>query len=116
MAKLKHKLPRALGWLSVGLGLTELLGAKPLLRSLGLSRGHGLVRGYGVRELAAGVGLLGPARKRPWLWARVAGDVLDLATLGRGFREPGVRRGRLMAATGFVAGATLLDVYAAARA
>ncbi|RKH19443.1 hypothetical protein D7X74_06745 [Corallococcus sp. CA047B] len=109
-------MPRALGWFSVGLGITELLGAKPLLRFLGFSQGHRLMRGYGVRELAAGMALLGPARKRPWLWARVAGDAMDLATLGYGLREPGARKGRLLAATGAVAGVTLLDIYAAARA
>ncbi|MBN8228564.1 hypothetical protein JYK02_13715 [Corallococcus macrosporus] len=116
MAKAKSKLPRALGWFSVGLGITELLGAWNLLRFFGISRGDKLVRGYGARELAAGVALLSPAKKRPWLWARVAGDALDLATMGKGLKEPGVRKGRLLAATGAVAGITLLDIYAAARA
>jgi hypothetical protein len=114
--KVRRALPRALGGFSVGVGITELLGAWRLLRFLGLSRGETWVRAYGARELAAGVALLGPANKRPWLWARVAGDALDLATLGRGLREPGVRKGRLLAATGAVAGMTALDLYAAAAA
>ncbi|WP_223643274.1 hypothetical protein [Corallococcus sp. EGB] len=116
MAKAMSKLPRALGWFSVGLGVTELLGAWSLLRFFGVSRGSRWVRAYGARELAAGVALLSPAKKRPWLWARVAGDALDLATMGRGLREPGVRKGRLLAATGAVAGITVLDIYAAANA
>lgn len=40
-----------------------------------------LIRAYGVREIAKGVGILTSPNPTPWLWGRVAGDALDLATL-----------------------------------
>ena len=51
-------LARGLGWFSVALGLTELLGAESLGRWLGMEEHTGLLRAYGVRELATGVGIL----------------------------------------------------------
>lgn len=112
----REGLPRALGWLSMGLGVAELFGARRLSQTLGVRRGEPLVRGFGARELLAGVGLLARFKPRPWLWARVAGDVLDLTALGRALREPGVKRGAVFGVLAFVAGSTVLDVYAARTA
>jgi uncharacterized membrane protein len=67
-----------------------------------------------VRELAAAAGLL--SRPRPaWLWARVAGDCMDLVLLGRALKHHD-RRGltRTIAATVGVLTITAVDVYAAA--
>ena len=111
-----RRLARALGWFSLGVGVSELLGARKLTRLLGVSRGHGLIRAYGARELMTGVGLLAKKQKRYWLWVRVAGDVLDLVSLGAGLRQRGANRTRLLTAMGAVAGPTLVDLYAATRA
>jgi hypothetical protein len=46
----------------------------------------GVIRAYGLREIATGVGLLTSKDPSPWLWARVAGDALDVATVGAGMR------------------------------
>jgi uncharacterized membrane protein len=81
----------------------------------------------GARELAAAAGLL--ARPGPlWLWGRVAGDLMDLALLGRALHRPGPARdlktvvqlgggsdrSRTAAATAAVAMITAVDAYAAA--
>jgi hypothetical protein len=107
-----RKLARALGWFSIGLGAMEILAPGALARFLGSER-RGLIRSFGLREVAAGVGILAGKRVAPWIWARVAGDVLDLAALGFAIAR-GQRRNAL-AATGAVAGVTALDVLTGQR-
>jgi uncharacterized membrane protein len=73
-----------------------------------------LLRALGLREITCGLGILTrPApRGHPagWLWARVAGDAMDLALLGRALASNNVERNRLAAATAAVAGITGLDL------
>jgi hypothetical protein len=107
-----RKIARALGWFSIGLGALEIVAPGALARFLGSER-RGLIRSFGLREIAAGVGILAGNRVAPWIWARVAGDVLDLAALGFA-----VARGRCrnaLVATGAVAGVTALDVLTGQR-
>jgi hypothetical protein len=81
------KVARGLGWFSIGIGVAELLMPRMISRATGL-RGHEtLIRWYGVREIATGIGILSARDPAPWIWARVGGDALDLATLGA--RLPG---------------------------
>lgn len=99
---------QALGWMSIGLGLAELLMARSMARALGMRGGETLIRAYGVREIATGCGLLMARDRSPWMWGRVAGDALDLATLGR---QLGNRKaGNVALAMGAVAGVTAVDV------
>lgn len=110
-------LSRGLGWFSIALGLGELFVTKRLARFLGTEDKTGLLRLYGTRELGAGLALLAspPRERRTWLWSRVAGDVVDLATLGWAFaRNPRARR-NLAFATTSVLGVTALDVGCAVR-
>ncbi|HET6149448.1 MAG TPA: SRPBCC family protein [Polyangia bacterium] len=106
------------GWFSVGLGLGQLLAPRQLARLLGISDGprtRRLIRALGIRELTAGVGLLSRRRPGRWLWARVAGDLVDLGLLGnllRSRRTRGVRIGGALAA---VAGVTVLDAWLGRR-
>lgn len=102
----------ALGWLSLALGLAEVLAPRVLSRSLGAARPT-LVRSYGVRELAAGIGILTGKRTGFWLWARVIGDALDLASLARTLGRDNPRRATAMVAFGSVVLVTLLDLYCA---
>jgi hypothetical protein len=107
-----------LGLLGVGLGLAELLAPRRMLRLIGArdrSRTRALTRAYGVRELVSGLALLGGRRPAPWLWARVAGDVVDLATLAAEARRGRAKIGRVAGAIAAVAGVTALDIYAAAK-
>jgi hypothetical protein len=105
-----RKLARGLGWFSVGLGLTELFAGRSLARSLGLEHRTDLIRAFGARELATGVGILTQARKGPWVWARVAGDVLDLAVLASALSPRNPERGKAAFAFANVAAVSALDV------
>ena len=73
---------RGLGWFSLGLGLAEVLMPGAVARATGMHGRETLVRACGLREIATGLGLLLARDPTPWLWARVAGDAVDLATLG----------------------------------
>jgi uncharacterized membrane protein len=69
-----------------------------------------LLRAYGMRELAAGIGILSRPKPTYWLWNRVIGDGIDLASLGKAMRNPENDKTRLTAATLAVLGVTALDI------
>lgn len=106
---------RALGWFSIGLGLSELLAPRLVAAPLGMLGNEGLLRAYGAREIGAGIFSLSTER-RLGLWSRVAGDMLDMATLLTALRRDNPKRGNVMLALGLVAGVTALDVIGAQRA
>lgn len=103
------RLAVGLGYFSVGLGLMELLGTRQLERWFGVENAR-LIRAYGVREIATGVQILMGSRLAPLLWGRVAGDVLDLGTLGVAARDEDANRRNLAIAAGAVLGVMLLDI------
>jgi hypothetical protein len=110
------KTAKTLGYFSIGLGLAQLLAPRLFTRSLGTQDRTGLVRSaYGLRELAAGTGIL-TARYNPapFLWARVAGDAVDLVTLGTAFTRTNPKRYNVGLALAAVLGITALD-FASAR-
>ncbi len=103
-------LARGLGWFSIGLGLAELLAPRVLGRITGV-RHPALLQAYGVREIASGVGILTSGRPTVWLWSRVLGDAMDLATLGEAAVETrGSQRERVLTTALAVAGVTALDL------
>ncbi|MET0744043.1 MAG: cyclase dehydrase [Microvirga sp.] len=108
-----HTLAQGLGLFSLALGAAELLGAKPLARWLGVERHEGLIQAYGVREIATGIGILTSRDPTPWIWARVGGDALDIATLAVAVADDSTEQDRVAIALGAVAGATVLDVLCA---
>jgi hypothetical protein len=75
---------RALGWFSIGLGLAELAMPRTLARAAGMPNLPILTRTFGLREIGTGIGILTSKDPSPWLWGRVAGDALDVATVGAG--------------------------------
>jgi hypothetical protein len=105
---------KALGWASVGIALTEIVGRRVLEKKLDLGRHPTLLRSLGLRELASGVGILSQDDPTPWVWSRVAGDVMDLALLAAAARR-NRRPGWLGFATVMVLGITALDVMTAVR-
>lgn len=105
-----------LGWLSVGLGLTELLAGRRLARALGMEHRTNLVRVFGIREIVNGISILVAKRTRPWQWMRVAGDVLDLGLLASALSPRNRRRDTAAVALAGVLGITLLDVATSSRA
>ena len=102
---------KGLGWFSIGLGLVELLATDTLCRALGLEKHETLVRAYGAREIATGVAILSSHDAEPWIWGRVAGDAMDLATLAAASRQAeGRQRETLAMAVAAVVGVTALDM------
>ncbi|UBV44390.1 hypothetical protein LAJ19_14580 (plasmid) [Deinococcus taeanensis] len=109
-----QQVAKGLGLFSLGLGVLEVVAPGRLTRFLGVKDHNALVRGYGARELMAGAGLLlQPGARAAWLWSRVAGDVLDLATLG--MAKPGEASGRKRTANALamVTAITVVDVLTA---
>jgi hypothetical protein len=106
-----HRAARGLGWFSIALGLAELLAPHAVARAVGLQGREGLVRLYGLREIATGIGLLTARDPSPWVWGRVAGDAIDLATLGASTHSGSVARPLLGIAA--VAGVTAADLATA---
>ncbi|GLK78628.1 hypothetical protein [Methylopila turkensis] len=106
----------ALGWVSLGLAAVELAAPGALARRLGLSKNHQFLKGFGARELATGAGLFGWRRgrgKRVWIWARVAGDAMDVAALAPALSRDNPKRAAAFAALGVIAAVTVIDVLCA---
>lgn len=111
-----ERLAIGLGWFSIGLGLAEAAAPGTVARLIGVpdtGRTRGLLQAFGVREIASGVAILQSNPDPEWLWARVAGDTLDMAALGRALDSPRVDRARVMMSMAAVGGAAAADVYAA---
>lgn len=108
------KLARGLGWFSIALGVAELVMPRTVARVCGIQADPGLVQMYGVREIATGIGILFARDPRPWLWGRVAGNVMNASTLAAQTdtrdAQSVLRSGVALAS---VAAITTLDVHTA---
>jgi uncharacterized membrane protein len=107
---------RGLGWFSIGLGLAEVAAPRTLARMIGVEDDDGTrntLFALGLREIASGVGVLARPRAPFPMWARVGGDMMDLALLGRALQSDSSRRTRVAVATAAVVGVTLLDALTA---
>jgi uncharacterized membrane protein len=113
-----EQLAMGLGWFSVALGTAELLAPRGVARLIGLRPTEeriSVMRGYGAREIANGLAILAQPDQARWVWARVGGDALDLASLGAATRSNNTSSGRAAFATLSVLGVTALDVMCAQR-
>lgn len=109
-----RRLARGLGWFSLGLGMTELFAPKFIARISGVpERRSGVIRLYGLREIASGIGIFAQKNPAEAVWSRVAGDVLDLTSLGLAATSPDAKTGRIGFATANVLAVTALDVMCA---
>jgi hypothetical protein len=110
--RLPHATAQGLAVFSVILGAIELIAPQRLAAMLGLGGKENWLRAYGGREIAAGAaalaGFVGPA-----MWARVFGDLVDLATLALGRRTSRTTARNITIALGAVAGIALLDICVA---
>ena len=106
------RLARMLGWFSIGLGVAELLAPRQVGSTVGMEERARLVRLYGGREIAQGLGILLARDPAPWVWARVAGDALDMGTLVTASRA---RPKDVAVALGVLATIGLVDLYCARR-
>jgi uncharacterized membrane protein len=107
------KVARGLGWFSIALGAAELIVPRAIARICGSRNHSALIRAYGAREMVAGIGLLTTGRPAGWLWARFAGDMVDLGSLGAVAGSPENDRGRAAFAIANVAAVTVLDFLCA---
>jgi uncharacterized membrane protein len=110
-----ERVARGLGWFSIGLGLAELIMPGVVGRLAGGRGKHtGLIRLFGLREIASGLAIFGQGRKpAAAVWSRVAGDALDLATLGLAAASPRTSKAGVAFATANVLGVTALDLLTA---
>ena len=110
-----ERLARGLGWFSIGLGLTEILAPRMVAKISGVRRENdGLIQLFGIREIASGVAIFmqgdQPAEA---LWSRVAGDAMDLTSLGIAMASPESQKARVVFAAANVLAVTALDVLCA---
>ena len=106
---------RALGWFSIGLGLAELIAPRAVARAAGAPNLPWLTRLHGLREIGVGTGLLLSKDPTPWLWGRVAGDAIDIATVAPGIATSG-RPVRTVAALAMLGGIAYVDAKTAQAA
>jgi len=107
---------RALGWASLGIGLTEIAAPKQLEKWIGIGNGQntGILRACGVREIMQGVDILTHDDPTPGMWARVAGDMLDGVLLGLAAKKTKNMKG-LMCVAAAVLPIVVLDMIFAKR-
>ena len=105
------RLGRALGWFSIGLGVTEFVAPGVLTRVLGMEGKEGLVRAYGAREIASGILCLS-VNNDYGAYSRVGGDILDLATLAAAYSKDNPKKNNVALAMAAVAGITIADLAA----
>jgi len=105
-----------IGVTAVGLGLWGSLFPGHVKKTLGIRSPEPVVQAvFGARELWSGFTLAGDPTKSEVLWARVAGDVLDIVALKALDNRRNPKRGTARAALGFVLAVTALDVITAMR-
>ncbi|GAA0222751.1 SRPBCC family protein [Cryptosporangium japonicum] len=111
---------RGLGWMSLGLGVAQLVAPNAVRRISGVDdspTSRVVVPLVGARELVHAAGLLTSRRKGAWAWTRVLGDAMDLTALGVAIaHRGGRRRRRLLGVTGAIVGITVVDVLTAVQA
>jgi uncharacterized membrane protein len=109
-------LSRAMGWFSIGLGLAQVAAPRRMARLIGIddtNSARNTLVAIGLRELMTGTGILARPQASAWLWARLGGDLIDLALLGRALGSADSDRNRATLATAAVLGAMLADWTAA---
>lgn len=112
------RLAKGLGWFSIGLGLAEVIAPGAVAGLIGVRRRpktRAILRLYGLRELAAGVGILTQPQAAGWLWARVAGDGVDLLSLLSAASEADNSMAGVALGIASVAGVTAADIYCAGQ-
>ncbi|HNR13222.1 MAG TPA: SRPBCC family protein [Thermodesulfobacteriota bacterium] len=113
-----ERLARGLGWFSIALGMVEVTAPASIAHLVGASddrKQRELIRFYGLREIASGIGILSQERPNAWIWSRVAGDLVDLASLGSVLKSNETNRTRTAMATAAVLGVAALDLYCSQR-
>ncbi|WP_404376179.1 hypothetical protein [Vreelandella aquamarina] len=109
------KLARGLGWLSLGVGLYQLVAPRRLGRALGMPhRDNKKIRACGAREIVSGIGALSDNPTNA-IWSRVVGDVLDFSVLTFALKRHTAHKENLYLALTAVGVLTVVD-YSCAKA
>jgi uncharacterized membrane protein len=116
----KDPVARGLGVFSFALGLPQISAPGRMSRLIGVrddAKSRMWMRAVGAREIVAGAGIFSKRRPTEWVWARVAGDTMDLALLTSALRSKKRAKEptRTLVATGAVLGAFAADVYDGVR-
>ncbi len=106
---------RALGWLSVGLGLAAVLAPRAMASIIGVRCRPMWLRIVGSLELTNGLGILSERGLAAWVWARFARDMAQLALLDAARSQPAALRGRIGVAAAVVVGIGAVDVTCASN-
>ena len=109
----RDRVAKNLGYLSIALGLAELVAPRAICNAIGISGLETVVRAYGAREIATGVAILASHNPEPWIWARVAGDMADIATVATGLQKDGGKKDNNVLALSALAAVTALDLVCA---
>jgi len=104
------RLAKNLGYFSIALGMVELMAPRALCNAIGLRGMEPVIRAYGAREVATGVAILASHDPQPWIWARVAGDVADFATVAAGLQQDNTRTENKVMTLAALAAVTAGDV------
>ena len=107
------RLAKNLGYFSIALGVAELMAPRALCNAIGLRGMEPVIRAYGLREVATGVAILTSHDPEPWIWARVAGDVADIATVATGLQQDNDRKENNVLTLAALAAVTAVDVACA---
>ncbi len=111
----EKRLGQALGALSIGFGVVDLLAARRIARFLGMRGGEGLIRACGAREVVSGLGLMAFRKRMPWILSRVGGDAIDVAGLMMAFNGKNRQKRNVGLMLAAVLGITALDLLYARR-
>jgi hypothetical protein len=105
-----------IGLTAMSLGIAGIFFPKAVKRALGVQAPTPVVQSvFGLREMWSGYSLVGDPTRTDVLWARVGGDMFDIAALRSLDRPNNPQRGNARLALGFVLAVTALDVVTAVR-
>ncbi len=111
-----EQLATGLGWFSIGLGLAQLAAPRQVAQLIGVNddgQSQSVLRAVGLREIVSGLGILAQSHREraTWVKARVGGDVMDLALLGRALSTGDHDQTKVATALAAVAGITAIDLF-----
>ena len=107
---------RGLGLISIMLGGIDIAGARAMADMLGMRGQERLIQLCGVREVLQGMAILAARDPTMWVWARIAGDALDIGIVAAEHYAGNRSKARNKAlALAVVGGITALDVMNARR-
>jgi hypothetical protein len=85
----EHGLTRALGWVSVGVGLAPLAAPIPVMNVFGIGERPNIGRFLGARDIVLGAGLLRGEDKAAWARARAPSPTPSTRRSSSAARPPG---------------------------